>query len=307
MAGIQNISMIGLGALGVLYGDFFARALGREAVSFIADQKRIEKYQEQGIYCNGRKCDFQLIDENEKGEPAELFIFAVKATALSDAISASKNLIGPDTIILSILNGITSEEIIGNAFGQQHMLYCVAQGMDAVKLGNQLTYSHIGRLCIGIPEDEPEKLPMLQDVIDLFEKIKLPYTQEADIKHRLWSKWMLNVGVNQVVMVSEGTYRTIQQEGGPREIMKAAMREVIALAEKEQVCVTEEDLNSYVALMDTLNPDGMPSMRQDGIAKRPSEVELFSGAVIREAEKYGLEVPVNKELYDRIKKLEAEY
>jgi len=307
MAGIQNISIIGLGALGVLYGDFFARALGRDAVSFIADQKRIKKYQEQGVSCNGRKCDFQLIDEKEKGKPADLFIFAVKATALSDAIAASQNQIGPDTIILSILNGISSEEIIGNAFGQRHMLYCVAQGMDAVKLGNQLTYSHIGRLCIGIPQDEPEKLPMLQDVIDLFDKTKLPYTKEADIKHRLFSKWMLNVGVNQVVMVTEGTYGTIQQEGGPREMMKAAMREVIALAEKEQVRLTEDDLNSYVALMDTLSPDGMPSMRQDGIAKRPSEVELFAGTVIRKAEKYGLEVPVNKELYAMIKKLEAKY
>ncbi len=307
MAEIRNISIIGLGALGVLYGNYFTKALGREAVSFVADQTRIKKYQEQGVYCNGQKCDFPFTDGSEVERPADLFLFAVKAGALSDAIAASKNLIDPDTIILSVLNGISSEAIIGEAFGQAHLLYCIAQGMDAVKLGNQLTYSHIGQLCIGVPENEPEKLPMLLAVMELFDKIQLPYTKEADIRHRLWSKWMLNVGVNQVVMVYEGTYGTVQQEGTPREMMKAAMREVIALAEKEQVPVTEEDLNSYLALMDTLSPDGMPSMRQDGIAKRNSEVELFAGTVIRESEKHGLDAPVNKELYHMVKKLEAEY
>lgn len=307
MSEIKNISIIGLGALGVLYGDYFTRALGKEAVSFVADQRRIETYQKKGVYCNGRKCDFHFVNDKETGNPADLFIFAVKATALSDAIVASKNRIGQNTIILSILNGISSEEIIGNVFGQQHMLYCVAQGMDAVKLGNQLTYSHIGQLCIGIPENESEKLPMLQKVIDLFDKIKLPYTKEDDIKHRLYSKWMLNVGVNQVVAVTKGTYGTIQLEGKPREMMKAAMREVITLAEKEQVILTEDDLNGYMALMDTLRADGMPSMRQDVIAKRPTEVDFFAGTVIQKAEKYGLDVPVNKELYAKIKELEAEY
>lgn len=307
MTEIKRISIIGMGALGVLYGDFFAKALGREAVTFLADKERIAKYKEQGVYCNGEKCAFQFAESGTAGEPADLLIFAVKATALSDAVAAAKHQVGSNTIILSVLNGITSEEIIGEAFGGEHLLYCVAQGMDAVKLGNQLTYSHIGQLCIGIPKEESEKQSMLQVVTNLFERISLPYTQEKDIKHRLWSKWMLNVGVNQVVMVSQGTYGTVQQEGGPREMMKAAMREVIALAKKEGVALTEADLDGYVSLMDTLDPDGMPSMRQDGVAERYSEVEFFAGTVIRKAEKYGLAVPVNQRLYREVKVLEARY
>ncbi|MBE6071881.1 MAG: ketopantoate reductase family protein [Clostridium butyricum] len=307
MMKIRRVSIVGMGALGILYGNFFAKTLGKNAVNFIADKERVYKYQNEDIFCNNEKCDFHIIDGSVSTEKADLLIFAVKSTALLDAIKTVKNQVGENTIILSVLNGITSEEIIGNAFGKEHMLYCVAQGMDAVKLGNKLTYSHIGQLCIGNLEDEAEKLEMLEAVMNLFDEISLPYTREENIKHRLYSKWMLNVGVNQVVMVNKGTYKTVQEEGKPREMMKAAMREVIAIAQKEHVSVTEEDLNSYVALIDTLDPSGMPSMRQDGALKRYSEVELFAGTVIKKAEKYGLEVPVNKELYMEVQKLESNY
>jgi len=71
--------------------------------------------------------------------------------------------------------------------------------------------------------------------------------------------------------------------------------------------VTEDDLDEYLRLMDTLSPEGMPSMRQDGLARRPSEVELFSGTVLRLAAKHGLDTPVNAALYREIRAMEAQY
>lgn len=303
---IERVTIVGMGALGILYGDFFAGALGEDKVTFLADADRVARYKGARITCNGRPCHFQVQDGTLPGPegPAQLLIFAVKATAIEAAIETARARVGRDTIILSVLNGIVSEEIIGEALGREHVLYCVAQGMDAVKLGNDLNYAHIGQLCIGIPEDEPEKEPLLQAVMELFDRTGLPYTREADIKRRMWCKWMLNVGVNQTVMVTEGTYRTVQQPGAARDMMLAAMAEVMELAKKEHIHVTREDIKSYVDLIDSLNPDGMPSMRQDGLAKRPSEVDFFAGTVLKKAEKYGLEVPVNRELYSRIKAIE---
>ena len=155
----------------------------------------------------------------------------------------------------------------------------------------------MGQICIGIPQHEPQKEAMLEAVTELFERTGLPYTREPDILRRLWCKWMLNVGVNQAVMVEEGTYGTVQRPGPARQMMKAAMAEVVELAGREGIRVTMEDLDAYVDLIDSLNPDGMPSMRQDGLARRPSEVEFFAGTVIRRAEAAGLDVPVNRELY----------
>ena len=135
----------------------------------------------------------------------------------------------------------------------------------------------------------------------------MPYEVDPDILHRLWSKFMLNVGVNQVVMVYEGNYGTIQRPGPARDRMIAAMREVIPLSRLEGVPVTEDDLAFYVDLMDTLSPEGMPSMRQDGLAHRKSEVELFAGTVCRLAHRHGLAVPVNEALYRTVKEMEARY
>ena len=302
---IERIAIVGMGALGVLYGDFLTSRLGREHVGFVVNAERRERYERMEISANGRRCDFRLIDANETGNPADLVIFAVKATALAQAMEDAAGQIGPDTVLLSVLNGITSERLLEQRFGSRNVVYCVAQGMDAVKLGGALTYTVMGQLCIGVPS--AEKLPALDAVCALFDRTGMPYSREADILHRLWGKFMLNVGVNQVVMVFEGSYGTIQAPGKPREMMIAAMREVLELSGYEGVKLSEDDLNFYVELMNTMSPQGMPSMRQDGLAHRKSEVELFSGTVCRLARKHGLSVPVNEWLYARVREMEAAY
>ena len=302
---IERIAIVGMGALGVLYGNYLTEHLGRERVGFVVNAERRERYGRMEISANGHCCDFRLIDANETGDPADLVIFAVKATALQQAMEDAAGQIGPDTVLLSVLNGITSERLLEQRFGGKNVVYCVAQGMDAVKLGGALTYTVMGQLCIGVPSEE--KLPALDAVCALFDRIGMPYSREADILHRLWGKFMLNVGVNQVVMVFEGTYGTIQAPGRPREMMIAAMREVLELSKYEGVKLTEDDLNFYVELMNTMSPQGMPSMRQDGLAHRRSEVELFSGTVCRLAKKHGLSVPVNEWLYARVREMEAAY
>ena len=302
---IERIAIVGMGALGVLYGDFLTSRLGRERVGFVVNAERRERYEGMEISANGRRCDFRLIDADESGEPADLVIFAVKATALDQAMEDAAGQIGPNTVLLSVLNGITSERLLEQRFGGRNVIYCVAQGMDAVKLGGALTYTVMGQLCIGVPSEE--KLPALDAVCALFDRISMPYSREADILHRLWGKFMLNVGVNQVVMVFEGTYGTIQSPGRPREMMIAAMREVLEQSKYEGVKLSEDDLSFYVDLMNTMSPQGMPSMRQDGLAHRRSEVELFSGTVCRLAKKHGLPVPVNEWLYARVREMEAAY
>lgn len=304
---IRKIAIVGMGALGVMYGDFLTRKLGKESVEFVANKERIQKYKEEGLFCNGKPCDFVLADEDETGNPADLLIFAVKATALDTAIHTARNKVSDNTIIISVLNGITSEEIIGKVYGMDKIIHCVVQGMDVIKTGNQVSYTQFGQFCIGITEESDNKKQKLQAVIDLFNKVDMPYTLEKDIIKRLWSKFMLNVGVNQAVMIYEGTYATVQKPGKARDLMQNAMKEVMALAQKEKVNVTQEDFDYYVKLIDSMNPNGMPSMRQDGLAHRKSEVELFAGTVIALAKKHNMDVPVNKEIYETILKMESEY
>ncbi|TJX13444.1 ketopantoate reductase family protein [Tissierella creatinini] len=304
---INRVSIVGMGALGILFGGFLTDKMGKEKVEFIVNKDRMKKFKDLGLTSNGKLCDFNLVDEEEQGKPADLLIFTVKAGDLDSAIDSARNKVSDNTIIMSLLNGITSEEIIGERYGKDKLVYSVAQGMDATKVGNKFTYSNLGQLCIGIMDKSGTMKEKLNRVKELFDKNGLPYTIEVDIKHRLWSKFMLNVGVNQVVMIYEGTYGTIHQPGEARELMIAAMREVIPLANAENVGVTEKDLEDYVALVDTLDPKGMPSMRQDGLAGRKTEVELFSGTVLKLGKKHGIPTPVNQKIYDRVREMEKEY
>lgn len=304
---IKKITIVGMGALGVMYGDFLTSKLGKDGVEFIANKNRIDKYIEEGISCNGRLCDFNLVDEVETDKPADLLIFAVKATGLESAIHTVRNKVSKDTIIMSVLNGISSEEIIGKVYGMDKIIHCVVQGMDVIKDKNKVTYSQFGQFCIGISEKSEDKDKKLKAVASLFDKVDMPYTLEEDIIRRVWSKFMLNVGINQVVMIYEGNYGTVQKPGEARDLMQSAMKEVITLAQKENINVTQEDFDDYVELIDNMNPNGMPSMRQDGLAHRKSEVELFAGTVIALANKHKIDVPVNKKIYEIVKSMESNY
>ncbi|MFJ7724971.1 ketopantoate reductase family protein [Neobacillus sp. NPDC097160] len=303
---IKTVSIIGLGALGILFGNQLSKKMQIEDLRIIADKDRIKRYEEDEIYCNGERCHFHYVTPEEVCEPADLLIFAVKFNGLNDAIQAVRHHVGEHTIILSLLNGITSEAIIGDTYGMDKVLYCVAQGMDAVKVGNKLTYDHMGMLCFGERESGyvSQKVKMLAA---FFEKMDVPYEADSNMVRRQWGKFMLNVGVNQTVAVNKSNYGEVQKSGKARETMILAMREVIALSEKEGVCLTEEDLNYWLKVLSTLSPEGKPSMAQDVDARRLSEVELFAGTVVSLGEKYGIPTPTNKELYSEIKLLEGQY
>lgn len=301
---ITKVSIIGMGALGLLYGSHIVKHLGMDAVDFIMDDKRFEKYKNQKFYCNEKEISFTLTRESE-AEPTDLFIVAVKCTGLKEAIVSMRKCVGPDTIILSVLNGISSEQVIGSHYGMDKVLYTVAQGMDAMKFEHKLQYAHIGELHLGIVDQSQSD--KLQRVITFFDQTEIPYVVEEDILHRMWSKFMLNVGINQTCMVYNTTYAGALAYGEPNRIMISAMREVIAIANAEGIRLTEADLNQYIDIIGKLNPEGMPSMAQDRINRKPSEVESFAGTVLEIAKKHNIYVPTNEFLYRRVKEIEQEY
>ncbi len=303
---IKTVSIIGLGALGILFGHYLSKNMPKGHIKIIADKGRISRYKKDGIYCNGELCDFTYMTPEETGTPADLLLFAVKYNDLADAIRGVRNQVGEKTVILSLLNGITSEEIIAEAYGKEKVLDCVAQEMDAVKEGNRLRYTNMGKVSFGLRADRGSAENM-ERVCTFFEETGLPYEIVNDMGKRMWGKLMVNVGVNQAVAVCGEAYGDIQKEGPVRDTMIAAMREVIALSKKEKVFLSEEDLEYWLDILGHLSPKGKPSMRQDVEANRPSEVELFAGTVIFLGEKHDVPTPVNRWLYQRVRDMESRY
>lgn len=305
MKQINSVAIVGMGALGILFGKTIADSMGARAVRYVMDGARFEKYQGSQVVINGQPWNVPVAKAGETG-PADLVIVAVKGTGLNAALDVMEGCVGPETIIISVLNGITSEEIIGQCYGHEKLIHCVAIGMDAMRFGNQLNYTKPGFLQIGLAGGERQE--NLDALAEFFERAGVPYVVEDDIMYRMWSKFMLNVGVNQTCMAFGTTFGGVLTEGTEaNRTYISAMREVIALAHAEGVNIGEKELQEYVDITRTLKLDGTPSMGQDRLNRKPSEVELFAGTVIRLAEKHNIQVPVNRYLYEKVKGIEAEY
>lgn len=195
--------------------------------------------------------------------------------------------------------------LYGERYGMKNIVYTVAQGMDAMKFGNSLNFTKTGALHIGAIKGQDST--QAQRVRAFFDEIAMPYVWEEDILYRMWSKFMLNVGVNQTCMVYETNYAGALAKGEANRTMIAAMREVVAIANAKGIALGEKEINQYVDILKTLSPEGVPSMAQDRINKKASEVEMFAGEVMRLAAECDVYVPENAFLYDRVKEIESGY
>lgn len=268
------------------------------------DTARCEKYKKEIYTVNGTPVKFQIVDAKD-AQPADFVIVATKYNGLNDALEMMKPVVAENTIIISVLNGISSEEMIAEKIGDKNLVYCVALGMDAMRERTDLQYASKGKVQIGIVKEEQR--PALEAVKEFLDYVGLAYEEKEDIKRALWGKLIMNVGINQTCTVYEACYKEVLENEERFRMLSGAMHEVMAVAEKEGIHFTEEDYESYIALMRTLQPNGYPSMRQDAVAKRKSEVELFAGTIVHVGKKHGVPVPVNQFYYDKILEMESNY
>lgn len=301
---IKTVAVVGMGALGLMYGDHIQERIGAEHVSFVMDTARCEKYKNETYTVNGIPKQFQIVDAKD-AKPVDFVIVATKYSGLADALEMMRPVVDENTIIISVLNGITSEEMIAEKIGDRNLIYCVALGMDSMREGTGIQYASKGKVQIGILKEEQR--PALEAVKEFLDYVELTYEEKEDIRRALWGKLIMNVGINQTCTVYEACYKEVLGSEERFKMLSGAMHEVMAVAEKEGIHFTEEDYEGYVALMRTLQPDGYPSMRQDAVAKRKSEVELFAGTIVRLGKKHGVPVPVNQFYYDKILEMESKY
>ena len=300
---IERVAILGRGAVGLLYGTLAEKNLGPGAVQFVMDDARFARHAGETVTVNGEPCRVPTIPASQAA-PVDLVILAIKAPGLPTALDTMEHLVGPHTAIASLINGVTSEERVAERFGWEHTVLSVAQGMDAVFIGSDMTYGHPGEIRFGAAPGTADGV--VADVADLYARAGIPHVVEKNIRRRMWVKLMLNVGINQTCMVFGGTYGSASEPGSEQNrCFVAAMREALAVARAEGVDVTEADLAQMAQLTASLDPAGMPSMAQDRINEKPTEVEEFSGTICRLAERHGLLVPTNQWLYQRICELES--
>ncbi|MFO8165040.1 MAG: ketopantoate reductase family protein [Desulfatiglandales bacterium] len=300
---IKTIAVIGAGAMGACYASKLYE-MDKNCISFVAAGNRYDPLKENGLVVNGKHYFFNVIRPEEQAPPSDFIIVAVKHHHLGSAIRDIRNRVGVDSLILSIMNGIESEEQIASVYGADKVLYGVAVGIDAVRENNSITFSQQGKLIFG----EANNFHLTERVLrvqSLFNQAGIIYETPEDMIRTLWWKFMINVGINQVSAALGAPYAVFQNSQEARELMESAMREVITIAKAEGIHLVEDDIENWNSFLSTLSPQGKTSMLQDVEAKRKTEVEMFAGKVIELGKKYSIPMPINQTLYRLIKVIEG--
>ena len=302
---IKTIAVIGAGAMGACYGSKFYE-IDHNCISLVAKGDRYNRLKERGLIVNNKHYFFNIIRPEEKTPPSDFIIVAVKHHHLEKAIKDMSNRVGENTLIMSIMNGIESEEQIAAVYGADKLLYALAVGIDATRYGNSVTFSQQGKLFFG----DSHNLHLSERVVrirSLFDQAGILYEIPEDMIRTLWWKFMINAGVNQASAALGAPYSVFQNSREARELMESAMREVITIAQAEGIHLVEEDIEEWNSFLATLSPQGKTSMLQDVEAKRKTEVEMFAGKVIELGKKHGIPTPINQTLYRFIKIIEESY
>lgn len=302
MQPIKRISVIGAGAMGSVYAAKLFE-MDKDCISLLAKGERLKRLKNRGLIVNEKHYALPVTRVQEKGPPSDLIIVAVKHHHLPEAIQDMKNRIGDHTVVLSVMNGIESEEQIGAVYGMDKVLYAVAVGIDALRRGNNTTYTTQGKIYFGEAENLvlTDRVKQLQS---LFDQAGIAYETPEDMIRIVWWKFMINVGTNQTSAVLRAPFSVLQTSKDARELMASAMREVMEVAKEKRVHLFEEDVENWYSVLSGLSPQGRPSMLQDIEAERKTEVEMFAGKMIQLGKELGIPVPVNETFFRIIKVIE---
>ncbi len=293
------IAVAGAGAIGAVLAESLYQTYGK-TVFAVADMQRIQRITSNGgIVINGKQAGFPYRCIIDDAVPADLLIIAVKGYHLDGLLGKIRPWVGENTQIISLLNGITSEEIIGERFGEDRIPLSLAVGQDALRRGYEITYTRKGKILIG-EKSVPSSSPRVRYIRDVLAAGGVECEIPHNMKHSLWWKYMVNTGINQVSAVLDAPYADFQRMGEPREMMLSSIGEVRMIAKLEGIDLTDEDVAHWLDLLGTLSPLGETSMLQDVRAGRRTEVGLFSGTLIELARKHGVDIPVNRDLFIRL-------
>ncbi len=295
----MRIAVVGVGGVGGYFGARLAQA--GEEVTFIARGETLRALQGSGLRVESVDGDILVKPASATDDPAkvghvELVFLAVKGWQTPEAIETMRPLMGPDTLVIPLLNGVEAPDQLAAAYGEQR----VAGGLCGL-FGSIVAPGYIRNamakpfITFGMLDDAPNE--RLEQLRSAYERVGVRATIASDIRAALWEK-LLFVGpfggVGGVTRAPVGVFRSLPET---RALLDGAMSEIAALARAQGTPVAGDAIARALAMIDGSPEAGTASMQRDILAGRPSELESQIGVVVRRARESGVDVPIHAMLY----------
>lgn len=286
----MKIAVMGAGAVGCYYGAMLARA-GHE-VTLIGRPSHVEAMNRDGLLLDfGSSQEYVAVRAATDAAAiagAELVLFCVKSTDTADAGAQIKSFINPDTIVLSLQNGVDNAERLGAVLGQSAIPVVV---YVATSMGGAGHVKHHGRgeLVIG---------PSVQSqvVADTLRPAGIPVEISDNADGALWAKMILNCAYNALSAITQLPYGQLVQGDGVWDVMRSAVDECLAVAKADGVEVPGDVWGAIEKIAATM-PAQFSSTAQDLARGKPSEIDYLNGYIVRKGAEFGIATPTNLTLH----------
>ncbi len=279
----MKVRLIGAGAVGAVIGQHIA---GNCDFAFIVDEERKERYTRKPLEINGEKIDLKLMTPDE-ADKADLLLVAVKNFHMDTAIPMIEPFVGENTTILSLMNGIVSEEMLEKAFGREKVIYGFTL-VASIHIDNLITTS---RIRVRLGEKNNEKTPRVLEIAELFNASGVEAVIPDDILKAQWIKFMRNVFQNSISAVLRSTYGEMVDNEAYKRAAYLVAKEVEAVGRLEGVDLDDEDTRKNVFSSGSIDPEGKSSTLQDVEAGKRTENNYFCGEVSRLGRKHNVPTP----------------
>jgi 2-dehydropantoate 2-reductase len=304
---IRRCCVVGAGAIGSL----FAAHLARVAESLVLTRRpeHAAALNAEGLRVSGRhEFTAQVTasaDVSELPEP-ELIVIATKATGLEPAASALSGR-WPGATVLTVQNGLGAEDVV-RRYGDWQLVSGVTFMSGTKHTDAQVEYILDTATWLGPWGDTP--FERVQEIAELFEEAGLKAEALPDLRPAQWSKLIFNATVNGVAALTGLPHDAhFANEDGPAalgRLVHGLVHEGRRVATAASIELGDDPWEMNV-LATQRGSAHYPSMLEDVVARRPTEVELINGALVREADKHGVAVPLHTTLYRLVKGKESVY
>lgn len=304
----MDISVVGAGAMGCLFGARLAEG-GHHVTLIDVRADHIGAIRRDGLVVeeNGKervvRLDATLPDG--AGEQAELVVLFTKAFQSEAALAGTRQVLGPETWVLSLQNGIGHVETIKKFVDPRRIAVgTTTVPSDAAGLGRVRTRGSGNTKIMAVEGGISEPLRRIASALT---QSGLPCEISERVWVSIWEKLAFNAALNSLTAV---TGLTVGQLGSTREgatLARQVAEEVTAVAQRKGIAADPEAAAREIATAFREHVDHKPSMLQDVLARRQTEIESINGAIVREAESLGLSVPCTAMLYRLVRLLEQTY
>lgn len=296
----MRIAILGAGGVGAYFGGRLAQA--GEEVIFIARGDHLRAMQRHGLRVDSVKGDFilpsvQATDDPTEVGPVDVIFLGVKAWQVRQAAQAMTPLLGPETFIVPLQNGVESPRELAKVVAKKRILGGFCRIISYIEEPGYINNAG-GEPYIAFGELDNQPSERTQRLRQIFAKTK-GVTAEIppDIQAAMWGKFVLIspwAGIGALTRTTVGVWRSMPET---RQMWERAMRELLTVAQAHGVNLTEESIQQAINYVDNLPPTATASMQRDIMDDRPSELNNLCGAVVRLAIEAGVETPIHNFIY----------